>query len=386
MKKLNVVIIRNAQQYDFGGGERFPVFVADVLTKNHTYPTIISRHKKLLDLAASKDLITIRGWWWSRQNWSGKCLILIPLFILWQFFLFLWYSWIFFRIGPQAVHIQSRDDFIAATFAAKFCNARVVWTDHADLKHALKNITIWYKNPVGKLVYLAAHAADAITVVSKSELREVTAHLAANSSIRDKLTIVYNGCQDVLKSYKRTHENEKFTYVFAGRIVKDKGIGEALEAFRRLHKEHTDTALIVAGEGPESDTFIKIAKAIDGVSFIGHQADPYPTIMSGDVFIQPTYHEGFSVVLVEASMLEKPIIATNVGGNSEIIEHGATGLLVPPRSSNGLYEAMKTLYLDRSLANRLAKSARTQYLERFVFDRIVRDQFIPLYRGGGHEN
>ena len=375
----NILIIRNAYAYDFGGGERFPVFLAKSLGQQGYEPTIISRHATLLYFAKTKGINTIRGWWWNKQHWNGHHAGLFPVYVLWQVGLYLWYWRLFVKLRPVAVHIQSKDDFIAATYAAKHLGIRVIWTDHADLKHIWRNIAVPFKNPVGKWVYKAAHKADAITVVSESELAEVTADLPELSPITNKLSVVYNGCADVLTNYPAAPLPDVTTYVIASRLVTDKGIGEAIKAFAHLHEQHPDTRLIVAGDGPEHDKFVSQAAGNDSIDFIGHQQDPYKIIAQADVFLQPTYHEGFSVVLVEASMLEKAIIATAVGGNTEIIHDNETGLLVPARDASTLEKTMERLYTDKNLRQTIAKQARSQYVNRFVFDTIVKESFIPLY-------
>lgn len=374
-----VIIIRNAYSYDFGGGERFPVFLAESLVSQQIKPLIISRNNTLLKFARERDISTIRGWWWSRQQWSSWRIVLFPVYIIWQAMLYCWYRQLFIREKPDVVHIQSKDDFIAATYAAKHQGATVVWTDHADLKHVWRNITFPIKNPIGKWIYRAAQKADAITVVSKSELQEVNAHLPANSPIHKLLKVVYNGCADVLSEYPHKNLSDKVSFIMASRLVTDKGISEAIEAFKQLHQKYPKTELRIAGDGPEREKFTKQAKGTAGIMFMGHQTNPYKVISEADVFLQPTYHEGFSVVLVEASMLEKPVIATAVGGNVEIIHDNETGLLVPAKDADSLAKAMEKLYTNKKIRDTLAKNARKQYENQFVFDVIVKEGFIPLY-------
>lgn len=378
-RKSTIILIRNAAAADFGGGERFPIFLAESLQHQDVIPIIYSHHEKLIAAAKAKRLLTRRTWWWSQQSWSGARASLFPVYVLWQMILFFYYLALFVYTRPVAVHIQSKDDFIAATFAAKISGARTAWTDHADLKHIWQNLTVPFKNPVGKLVYFAAKYTDAITVVSKSELREVTAHLTPESPIRKKIAVVYNGCADVLTEYGKKQDPSTVQFVIANRLVSDKGIKEAINAFVRLHAEHDNTKLLLLGDGPEADVFKKQAAEHTAITFAGHQDDPYRAIRQSDVFLQPTYHEGFSVVLVEASMLEMPIIATNVGGNVEIIRDGETGLLVPARDTDALHDAMKRLYESQPLRKMLAKQARAQYLSSFIFDDIVKTQLVPLY-------
>jgi glycosyltransferase involved in cell wall biosynthesis len=80
-------------------------------------------------------------------------------------------------------------------------------------------------------------------------------------------------------------------------------------------------------------------------------------------------------------MLARPIIATAVGGNVEIIHDGETGLLVKAQDESDLRMAMERLYSDKKLRDTLGENARKQYEERFDFDHIVRESFIPLYKG-----
>lgn len=376
--KKRVVLIRNAQPYDFGGGERFPVFVAKILQQHKISPIVVTRSPKLLEYANSQGVETMRGPWWSRQNWSGTRVWLFPVYVLWQLVLFFWYVAFFVRTRPHAVHIQSKDDFIAATYAARLVGATVVWTDHADLKHVWRNLRIWYKNPIGKWVYCTARLTHAITVVSESEYREVVAHLPTSSTVRTRIQVVYNGSSDSLASYP-TAPSHPFMFCSINRLVTDKGVGEMIAAYKRLHLEYPDTGLTLVGNGPEEKRFQDLAADDSSIVFAGYQSDPLAYVARSHVFLQPTYHEGFSVALVEASMMEKPIVATSVGGNVEIINDGETGLLIPAKNADALYEAMRCLYKDSALRTRIAHGARAQYLEKFVFDKIVQERFMPLY-------
>lgn len=386
MSKKRVILIRNAQKYDFGGGERFPVFIANILSGVGFTPLIVSRSPKLLAFAHDHNIETIHGWWWSRQNWSGKLAILFPIYLVWQLTLTVWYLGLFIRKNPDIIHIQSKDDFIAATCAGRLRGKRIIWTDHADLKHIWKNIGIWYKNPVGKLVYLAAKHTHAITVVSESERILVSNNLPLNSPVRQNLHVVYNGVIDVSSQYIPAKDNDTFTFCVASRLVTDKGIKEVIDAFTRLSKEQSGIRLLLLGDGPEANRFKKYTKDCQDIKFLGHQVNPLSYIGDADVFVHPTYHEGFSVALVEASMLARPIIATAVGGNVEIIHNNKTGLLVPAQDTTALYNAMKLLYDDRELRHILAKNARAQYEKLFQFDQIVDKKFIPLYKGSTHED
>jgi len=377
-----ILIIRNAAKTDFGGGERFPVFLAMALKNTEWQPIIISRSQKLLEFADTNAVAHRRGWWWPRQNWSGLKVLLVPFYIVWQIVLYFYYLVLFLRFRPSVVHLQSKDDFIAGTFAAKTLGIRVVWTDHADLKHVWQNLRTWYKNPVGKMVYLAAQVADAITVVSKSEEQLVKEHLKKSSRINNKILVVYNGVFDQKDTYGEKSKKPNFVrFVIASRLVKDKGIHEAVSAFTELKEESDNVSLTILGDGPDRADLEAMSGA-ENVTFLGHAKDPLQYLHDADVFVHPTYHEGFSVALVEAGMMSLPIIATSVGGNVEIINDHKTGLFVPARDSRSLHEAMRELLNNETLRRELGTNARKQYIRRFQFDKIVNEQFIPIYKGG----
>ena len=83
--------------------------------------------------------------------------------------------------------------------------------------------------------------------------------------------------------------------------------------------------------------------------------------------------------LIEACMLQLPIITTNVGGNPEIITDQHNGILVPPRDAEALEQAMLKIISHPDLARQLASQARQAFEQKFNFTKIVHDQIIPLY-------
>ena len=379
MNKQNMVLlVRNADYKDFGGAERYPIFLAQSINKCGYDSVIISRSPSLLQFASSHNIKSIRGWWWSRQNWSGYRVLLVPIYILWQIVLYFWYLYVIISTKSSVLHIQSKDDFIAGTLAGKTLGKKVIWTDHADLKHVFKNLYVWYKNPIGKLVYACGLLIDGLIIASNNEKRLVSENMKKNCRLLKKIVIAYIGASDVKDKYDRK-PHSKITFGIATRLVTDKGIGEAIDAFNKLNKSHTDTKLLIIGDGPEAAKFKKQAETNKNIVFTGHLADPLGEMNNLDVFLHPTYHESFSTSLVEASMLGLPIITTRVGGNPEIIKDGITGLLVGVRDAESLFKAMEKMYLDKELRKKLGNAARLQYVERFNFDNIVKKQYVELY-------
>ena len=352
-----------------------PVFIAGELRRHGFEAIILSRSKKLLAFAKEQGVPSIRSWWWSRQNWSGMKALLFPIYVGWQVILFFYYVVIFIKLRPSIVHLQAKDDFIAGTFAARALGIRAFWSDYADLKHIWLNHGVWYKNPIGKFVYLAAHLADTIVVVSREDKRLIAANIP-NGAIKRKLKIIHNGFADIYKPAKKTTD-----FISTARLVTDKGIAELIEAFSWLVAEFPTATLAIVGDGPEKERFKNQARGIKGITFKGYQREPLPFLARSKVFVLPTYHEGFSIALVEACMSGLAIIATDVGGNSEIIVDKKDGLLVPAKNVDALYEAMKKLYKNTGLQETLGAKAREKFMKSYELSDVVEKKFLPLYEG-----
>ncbi len=373
-----VLLIRNAAPYDFGGAERFVVQLAEQLGQNGWDVVVVTAHRRIRSFAREHQVRVIPGWWCRAQNWSGARVLLTPVYLAWQTLLIIWYLQLIWRLQPDVVHPQSKDDFIAATIAARLAGKRVVWTDHADLKYIYQQVTVPFKNPIGKLVRWASRFASAITLVSQSEQRLIKAELAG--ALPSTYSVVYNGVVDNVPSHDKLPTRNKNSIVFCStsRLVTAKGIGELISAFA-LIAPNKPYELWLVGDGPNEATLKTLAGKTKGITFWGYRANPLDFVAAADIFVHPSYHEGFSLSLVEAAMLTKPIIACNVGGNPEIITDGKNGLLIPSKDQQALAEAMERIANNHNLRDRLGRAARQTYERSFRFDTIVKEKFIPLY-------
>ena len=176
-----------------------------------------------------------------------------------------------------------------------------------------------------------------------------------------------------LDYWKRTLsavDSQKFTFVFVGRIVREKGINELVSAFVRLNKEHADTRLLLVGPYeenidpvlPETKRLIDECEAIEAV---GSQKDVRPFYEQSDVLVFPSYREGFPNVVIEAGAMELPSIVTDINGSREIVENERNGLIVPPYDERALYDAMKWMVEHPNERKRMAENARPMVANRF---------------------
>ena len=161
-----------------------------------------------------------------------------------------------------------------------------------------------------------------------------------------------------------------FTFVFVGRLVGDKGINELVEAFERLNTEYPETRLLLVGrQEPELDPLKHetIAK-IDhnkNIEVVGQQSDVRPWLASADVFVFPSYREGFPNVVIEAGAMGLPSIVTDINGSREIIIEGRNGSIVPPRNAMALEAAMRRFVESPDDVARMAENARPLIASRY---------------------
>ena len=140
--------------------------------------------------------------------------------------------------------------------------------------------------------------------------------------------------------------HEGFTFVFVGRIVRDKGINELVTAFDRLHREHPETRLVLVGRrednlDPVSPKTLDRINCGNGIDAVGGQSDVRPFYAAADALVFPSYREGFPNVVIEAGAMGLPSIVTDINGSREIIIDGENGVIIPSKDVEALYQAMK---------------------------------------------
>ncbi len=161
-----------------------------------------------------------------------------------------------------------------------------------------------------------------------------------------------------------------FTFIFIGRLVRDKGINELVEAFCKLNTQNPNTRLLLVG-GLEQNldplkpwTLDEINRNKD-IETIHWQNDIRPWLVASDVLVFPSYREGFPNVVIEAGAMGLPSIVTDINGSREIIEDGKNGIIIPSRQSDLLQRAMEVFVTDKDLTKRLSTDARSMISSRF---------------------
>jgi len=156
--------------------------------------------------------------------------------------------------------------------------------------------------------------------------------------------------------------------VFFGRLSKEKGIEVLLDAWSKVT---SDTRLLFVGDGPLIDRVRQAATEDKRIEVLGWQSpdDVYRIIGEAACVVIPSiWYEGFPRTLVEATAKGTPVIASNLGGLSEFIEHGRTGLHFRPNDSEDLAAKIQQLLADPAKLSELRDNARRQFRERYSAD------------------
>ncbi len=161
-----------------------------------------------------------------------------------------------------------------------------------------------------------------------------------------------------------------FIFVFVGRLVKDKGINELIQAFKKVSVKNNRAKLLLVGSYerdldpllPEIEEEININPNIISV---GWQNDVRPFFAISDVLTFPSYREGFPNVVMQAGAMELPCIVTDINGCNEIISENVNGIIIPPKDMEQLQFAMNRLINDQIFSSRLKSRARDIICERY---------------------
>ena len=205
----------------------------------------------------------------------------------------------------------------------------------------------------------------------------------ASLKLADKQILLRNLSEKEARSLVRSElgfSNNDFIFVFIGRLVNDKGLGELADAIRKLENENLEIKLLLIGEiDGEDDALAKdklnYLMQSKNVKYIGVQSDIRPYLMASDVLVFPSYREGFPNVPLEAGALGLPAIVTNINGSNEIIEDGVNGKIIQaPLDNKGvrvnditieLYTMMKWFYYHPEEVKRMGENARPIICERY---------------------
>lgn len=184
---------------------------------------------------------------------------------------------------------------------------------------------------------------------------------------------------------KPVSDDAPLKLIYIGRLVRAKGVFEAVEAVRLLRARNIHVRLSIVGAGPDSEELrrsILDAEVQECVQMLGpqHGADKKRVLEESDVLVFPTYGEGLPYALLESMAVGTVPVTCPVGGIPEVLSKWECGITVPPRDPSAVAEAVHTLHRDRELARALSEAAHRLVVEHYQVSRMAAD-FRGLYEG-----
>jgi glycosyltransferase involved in cell wall biosynthesis len=181
-----------------------------------------------------------------------------------------------------------------------------------------------------------------------------------------------------------------FTIACIARLAIQKGHSYLIDAMAQVVQVIPGATLLLAGDGPlrsEIESQIRQLGLSEAVKFTGTvtRADLTKLYAQIDVIVLPSLWEGLPVSLMEAMSAGKPIVATNVGGNPELVVHGLNGLIVPERDSKALAQALILLGKDANLRAQMAQASREQFKQGEYDPSSVANKTVAAYRTSQEE-
>jgi glycosyltransferase involved in cell wall biosynthesis len=260
-----------------------------------------------------------------------------------------------------------------------------------NTRHGMGGMHRWNRS---ELLYRAGLAGtDIVTMVCEAACKGAIEHGLVP---RGKLRVVPNGLRVQEFAVASPAARERLRLALGlppqarlvgtvGRLNWAKDQSSLIRAFRRVHAQVPDSALVLVGEGALRQELELCARSEDvagAVHFLGDRNDVRELLQGLDVFALSSVSEGYSMALLEASATALPIVATDVGGNREIVRDGLTGCIVPARDVDALAQAILGLLRDPERAARYGAAAR-QRVETHGSLEVVAASYAELYGARG---
>jgi len=166
---------------------------------------------------------------------------------------------------------------------------------------------------------------------------------------------------------------------YIGRLSHEKGLDTLLDAYKLVAANKPNAQLLVVGDGPDESSLRSRTDNLPGVHFLGRRSDVPALLKCAELVVVPSYSEGQGIVAIEAMASGRPVVATNVGGLSETIVDGLTGILVPPHDSRALADAIVSLLDDPSRAASMGAAGSMRAMREYSITRMI-DSIQDLYR------
>jgi len=311
-------------------------------------------------------------------------------------------SWVFlfnhfmekrFALLKRSIDIIHGHDWLVAlaSIATKhFTNKPLVFTYHSTERGRVGTLSTSDSFTIDSIEWWCGYEASKIIVTSKSMLNEITNTFKIPN---DKISIIPNGI-DIsefniqvnpfeIKRNIGIGEDKKLV-LFVGRITSQKGVTYLIQAVPKILSSHPDARFVIVGDGWELGTIKNMIYSMglgEYVKTLGFLPDhTVKSLMkAADVMVVPSIYEPFGIVALEAMASGTPLVASDVGGLSELVEHGKTGLKIYPANPDSIAWGINTILSNPQWARTMAQNALAIVKEKYSWEAIAA-KTAELYR------
>jgi len=296
---------------------------------------------------------------------------------------------IYKRLQPDFIHLFTPKMAIYGSFAARLAGIKNVVSSITGLGYAFINKGILPF--IVRAMYKVAFQGVSQVVFQNSNDKEMFLRYKLVSP--KKVYLVKGSGVNTEYFASRVNDNRlnsNITFALISRMLWDKGVGEFVEAAKATKSKLSTVKFLLVGSpdygNPNTVTeeYLEEQNANGFIEWIEHVDDVKPFIVKSDVVVLPSYREGLPKVLLEAASCERAIVATDVPGCREIVEHGINGLLVPPKDVNSLAESMLKLARDPGLRLQMGRNGRKKVLREFD-EEVVIKKTMEIYKKMGSQ-
>jgi glycosyltransferase involved in cell wall biosynthesis len=269
------------------------------------------------------------------------------------------YKW-FKKEEPELVHTAAAEANFHGIIAAKLAGVKYIVGEEIGIPNHSKQARFIFKQ-----IYKRAQNVVCVSKAVKQNLIEL------GEINHNQGTVIYNTVSQP-KKYDRI-KNQNFTILTVGRLAPVKNLDILIKAISMT--EDQKIRLIIVGDGPERNNLENLAKSEqieNRVNFIGFSNEPEKYLAQADLFVLPSFSEGFGIAAVESMFCEVPCLCTNVGGIPELIKENKTGWLFNPYGLDELVEKINTITkLETKDLEKVGRNGRQYAFKNFTSKKYI---------------
>ena len=289
--------------------------------------------------------------------------------------------------GIDVIHTRNYEAYTFGFFAGKALSGRrLVHSEHGR-DYPFNKVKMY-------LQYVLSLFTDDIITVSGDLKENMVRYLHIN---KNRINVIINGVDTNKFTPRKPDANllrefgiseNDIVIGTVGRLVEVKNFPELINTFKRLRQQHNNVRLMIVGDGPLMEDFLDLRRKLaleESVILTGRRNDIPELLRVFDVYALTSWNEGISNTLLEAMSTGLPIVASEVGGNVEIIHHGKVGYLYPSGNQKKLLESLESLIEENDTLDTFSKNARAHVINNYSMEAMLNNYSIQYSQVMGIE-